>query len=80
MNNDKRILIFTATYNEIENIKDLITGITKVKSVYTAATRVMVSKNIGNIFLISEIREPGSTAIIGVVFFMCKFLRSIAIS
>ena len=30
MNNDKRILIFTATYNEIENIKDLITGITKV--------------------------------------------------
>ena len=29
MNNDKRILVFTATYNEIENIKELINGITR---------------------------------------------------
>ena len=29
MNNDKRILVFAATYNEIENIKELIDGILK---------------------------------------------------
>ncbi len=29
MNNDKRILVFTATYNEIDNIKELINGITR---------------------------------------------------
>ena len=29
MSNDKRILVFTATYNEIENIKELISGIQK---------------------------------------------------
>ena len=29
MNNYKRILVFTATYNEIENIKELINGITR---------------------------------------------------
>ena len=29
MNNDKRILVFSATYNEIENIKELIDGILK---------------------------------------------------
>ena len=29
MNNDKRILVFAATYNEIDNIKELINGIIK---------------------------------------------------
>ena len=29
MNNNKRILVFTATYNEIENIRELISGIKK---------------------------------------------------
>ena len=29
MSNDKRILVFTATYNEIENIRELINGIQK---------------------------------------------------
>ena len=29
MNNNKRILVFTATYNEIENIRELINGIKK---------------------------------------------------
>tara|TARA_B100001778_G_C18514977_1_gene595989 strand:+ start:121 stop:840 length:720 start_codon:yes stop_codon:yes gene_type:complete len=29
MNNDKKILVFAATYNEIENIKELINGIIK---------------------------------------------------
>ena len=29
MNNNKRILVFTATYNEIENIRELINGIQK---------------------------------------------------
>ena len=29
MNYDKRILVFSATYNEIENIKELISGIQK---------------------------------------------------
>ena len=27
MSNNKRILVFSATYNEIENIKELISGI-----------------------------------------------------
>ena len=29
MNNNKRILVFTATYNEIENIRELVNGIQK---------------------------------------------------
>ena len=29
MNNNKRILVFSATYNEIENIRELISGIKK---------------------------------------------------
>ena len=29
MSNNKRILVFSATYNEIDNIKELISGIQK---------------------------------------------------